>query len=418
MFCNSKNIFLSISLILCLVKPTDCMNASAVGGSRIRIGRVFEGNNITVINDQTYIDGVLQNDGGAEIFGSSSQSSWNCKSEDIKTYPLVNDSGISIENSNGDIDVLSHDGTNAILHITKLGATEGDLNNIYADVIVTDKSLQIITKYLNPAAKALINYQLLLPKINKYSCNFKTSSGDTSIKEIDAEVNATSMSGKINVEKVIGTTQAKTSSGDMKFKTITGRLTATTQSGSVEAKKIEGPAQFTSSSGDMDIDTVSQNTEAHTASGTLDIKNIAAILHAVSTSGDMDISNVASHFIGRSVSGRVKAGEIKGNSTIDTSSGDIISDTEGEFKGNSSSGNIKLHKKNINAPITIATSSGDIEICSGTFDAMLEAATRSGDLSSDFAMPVRKNRISAQVGNGGPRVSLRAASGDITLTQN
>lgn len=398
MFCRTINKIVSIVFILCLVKPTHCMNISSGGGKCIINGRVFVGNSICIVNNNMYIDGILQDGNSA---GCSSQSSWKKCTSQSKSIPVNNNSSIIIKNSIGDIDVLSHDDTDAYLLITRLGATEEDLRQVDADISQTAETLQIETKYLRPVVNALINYRLLLPKTNQFSCSFTNSSGDTSIKEITGEVDATSMSGNINLQEIHGVIQAKTSSGDMKFNTITGSVTATTLSGKMKAKKIDGTSQFTSSSGDMDIDTASRKTNIQTASGTLDVKNIAAILVAASSSGDMHISNVASDFNGRSASGTIRAVGIKGNSTLNTSSGDI-----------------KLYKNTINAPITIVTSSGDIEICSDTFDAMLEAETRSGALSSDFAVSVQKNRVSTQVGNGGPRVSLKTSSGDITLTQN
>lgn len=410
-------------LVLCLVKPTHCMNISSGGGSCIVNGRIFGGNSICIVNGQTYIDGVLQADDGV----GSTESSWGCRSDESKSFSVNTNSRIRIKNSIGGIDVLGHDGMNATLFINKLGATDEDLRHVVADISQTAETLEIETNYLKPVVRALIHYRLLLPKINKFSCSFTNSSGDTSIEEIDGDVYATSMSGKINAQRIIGVTQAKTSSGDMNLDTIKGSVIATTQSGKMKAKGIDGCAQFTSSSsGDMDIDTVSQLTHIKTASGTLEVKNIAATLVAFSSSGDMHISNVAGNFMGGSTSGRISAKGIKGNSAIDTSSGDITCDADEEFQGTSTSGNIKLFKTHfcgwchstINAPITITTSSGDIEICSDTFDARLVAETSSGDLSSDFALPVRKNSISTQVGNGGYSVSLKTSSGNITLTKN
>lgn len=84
----------------------------------------------------------------------------------------------------------------------------------------------------------------------------------------------------------------------------------------------------------------------------------------------------------------------------------------------------RIYSVSDNPQLDIETRSGDIEITGGPYQEVsiqgrIRSQNGSGDISTRYEIMVTgtfgRNRLHGKVNDGGPRIMLRTASGDITL---
>jgi lia operon protein LiaG len=165
----------------------------------------------------------------------------------------------------------------------------------------------------------------------------------------------------------------------------------------------------------------------HTSSGDVEIsdQNLSA-LFVETSSGDMRLSSIqAAELSTHSSSGDQTANGLRsGRAQFRSSSGDILAgNLQGGARAESSSGSITLRFRDFSSDVEVHSSSGDVELyLTGSAQFRLEARSSSGDI--DCAFPVtlsgagsemRRHRMTATVGEGTHRVSVKTSSGDITI---
>lgn len=161
-----------------------------------------------------------------------------------------------------------------------------------------------------------------------------------------------------------------------------------------------------------------------------------------STSGNIRIDTLdADRFDIRVTSGDTKAGEITGNGSIETTSGNVmidimngqadfstssgdttVKDWKGSGSAHCSSGNIRIAISESAGDMTIGTTSGNIDVQLGDKIAyQIEAACVSGDVRSDFPLTYKgddKNKAEGDVGtNPADSLSIKATSGNIRISE-
>jgi len=159
-----------------------------------------------------------------------------------------------------------------------------------------------------------------------------------------------------------------------------------------------------SSNGDLEVDGLTDDQRYRTASGDLLLREVGGTLSMEAHSGDIDITT---------------SGEADVN--LRTLSGDVElrAGTLRSFRVNTTSGDLKAAARLAGpGPFSIESVSGDVLIAPAG-DLRVELRTVSGDLHADVDGVVEhgRGRQSIVIGSGGPTLSVRSTSGDVTVVR-
>ena len=186
------------------------------------------------------------------------------------------------------------------------------------------------------------------------------------------------------------TIEVALSSGDVEVRNVNGTMTLETDFGSIEVDDTQGLVHAQSSSGDITLTDLSDagDTEVSTDFGTITIRNI----EAESLTAQTDSGTVS-----------VLSGEIDGSLDLESSFGDVSSDsvTAASYRLHSSSGDLTLHR--CSGTIDLNTDFGSIEVSECT-EAILALTTSSGDVT-----------FSGSLSDEGPH-RVESDFGDVQLT--
>ena len=133
--------------------------------------------------------------------------------------------------------------------------------------------------------------------------------------------------------------------------------------------------------------------------------------------------------------GRADVGTTNGSVTIEDASGDFnVSTTnggiqvdrfEGRLDAETTNGNIRLEELKFKDGISADTTNGSITLAIASpesLNANLLARTTNGHITVDFPVTLKnlgqsKHRVEAQIGQGGPEISLDTTNGSIKITK-
>lgn len=146
-------------------------------------------------------------------------------------------------------------------------------------------------------------------------------------------------------------------------------------------------------------------------------------------SGDISLEEVTGDIDAKSASGDVRVVNSSGDIDVATASGDVlVDDAEGLVSAKTASGDVKVNITNLsnaNGKMEFASASGDVDVrVPGNLGAQVDMATVSGDVHSDFSLNVEKREYGpgatarGSIGNGGMRISIKSASGDVSLRKS
>lgn len=178
-------------------------------------------------------------------------------------------------------------------------------------------------------------------------------------------------SGDQDVEGLKGDTNLQSGSGDMRLSQLTGTMHFNTGSGNVRAQHLSGPISSHTGSGDLEFDeTGTGDADLETGSGNIHLKGLIGGLHARAGSGDITID-----------------GELKDKWKIETGSG-----------------NVRLRLPSEAAfDVDLSTNSGDATV-NHPVVTTVQGKMREGHKS-----------VTGKVRGGGPQLSVRTGSGDVTV---
>ena len=154
-------------------------------------------------------------------------------------------------------------------------------------------------------------------------------------------------------------------------------------------------------------------------------------------SGDVFVGGIRSSTSLTTVSGRITATALDGEVGLRTVSGDIdVQGVDGTVRANAVSGDVTISggspdevtARSVSGELTLdfddvpdvdcTTVSGDVAVrLPADADVDFDAVTVSGRLESGFpdALEAGKRRLRGRIGDGGPRLSVRTSSGDVTV---
>lgn len=275
----------------------------------------------------------------------------------VDTYEGID--ALRIDVDAGDVAVTAEDREDVRVEATKEIAGENDRDTIELRTEQTDGTLELSVErtdvLIRLGPEPLLHLDVAVPE-------------GTTVEAIDTDSGAATLDGVSVTDDIT----LDTASGDVDFTDVTveGGLELNTASGEIrlEASTIQGPTEFDTASGDVIArrTTFDDDLEANTASGELQIEE--------STIG--------------------------GATTIDTASGDATLAT-------------------LSGPAEIETASGDVDlIVPADFDADLSVSTAGGDISVEGVSGTTtrtETELSTTLGDGGPEVTIDAASGDVRI---
>jgi DUF4097 and DUF4098 domain-containing protein YvlB len=309
-----------------------------------------------------------------------------------KSFDLVRDGRVTLQNVSGDIVVKSWKNKQVKIKAIHDGGPKKDLDKV-VHITQTSGNIRITTRgaesfRLFGSGRTYVYYELLVPD----STHFKveTTSGNVEIADFNGSLEVRTVSGDITIIGAKAGVKCRTISGDIYLERVTGDTELKTTSGGVSAKDIEGSFEAESVSGDMNLKKIMGDADLRTTSGEIEVHNLEGSFEVESVSGDIDVE----HFS--------KAEEIE----IETVSGDIS--LEGILLPNGS--------------YTLSSHSGDIKLeIPGNSNFELQTRTSSGDIDCDFKLRgfVISDRKSLQgiVGKGGSSLNVSTFSGDININK-
>jgi DUF4097 and DUF4098 domain-containing protein YvlB len=142
--------------------------------------------------------------------------------------------------------------------------------------------------------------------------------------------------------------------------------------------------------------------------------------------GDVDVTGQFASAELETTNGSVTAEGVKGALDVSTTNGGIkVARQEGRLRAETTNGNIRLERLTFKDGIRAETTNGSITLAVESpeqINATLLAETTNGRVNVDFPITLKGLRqsrrlIEAQIGQGGPEISLHTTNGSITLTK-
>lgn len=197
---------------------------------------------------------------------------------------------------------------------------------------------------------------------------------------------------------------ANVASGAQNIRDLRGPVKVHAASGSIRVEKIDRSADLTTASGTVTAGDVGSDVDVSSASGNVTVSNVKGDVHVKAMSGIINVSHPGGRVEGNSMSGEVEIHDAANDVIAHAMSGRVY--VEGN-PGAQGYWNLK-------------TASGGVQIsvpASANFHLSAEAV--SGEIRTDIPIVVEeqgKHSLRARVGNGGGRIEVRTASGEIRVS--
>ena len=197
---------------------------------------------------------------------------------------------------------------------------------------------------------------------------------------------------------------------------------ANVASGAQNISDLRGPVKVHAASGTIRVERIDRDAELSTASGSVTANDVGNDVQVSSASGNVTVSNVKGDVRVKAISGVIRVfhpgGRVEGN----TASGGVeIQDATNDVTAHAASGRVSVQgNPGAQGYWNLKTASGGVQISvppSANFH--LSAEAMSGEIRTDIPIVVEeqgKHSLRARMGNGGGRVEVHTASGEIRVT--
>lgn len=267
-------------------------------------------------------------------------------------YPLDPGAAVTVENSNGAIEISGWDQNAIDIDGSKYASSEERLHAIHIDIDHSAGSISIHTSFPHDwRGNGGARYVIRVPR------------------KADLQ-NIASSNGSIRVDLIDGPVRLKTSNGAIHASGIHGMLDAHTSNGSLDISDVTGGATLHTTNGSIRADVRKGGFEASTSNGTITARLMEADSHPVR----LESSN-----------GRI----------------DLTLDAAREVHADTSNSSITLRMPgSIGADLRAHTSNSSI---TSDFDVSVHGGTLS------------KHRLEGTIGSGGPLIDLGTSNGSIRI---
>ncbi len=320
------------------------------------------------------------------------------------TFTLPEEALLSIQNTNGDIDIQGHERKDVVVRATKrvkAGSREeaeewsekvnisidqrekglfievrmpqgwsGSLGSLLTRIFERKPSVRVDFEILSPpwveVSAASVSGDIFISSMGRHVL-VEVVSGDIEIMDVDANVSIDAVSGDIDLENIAGDVVIDAVSSDIEMADVDGNVTIDLTSGDVVGSGVGGACTIDGTSGDMTL------------------KDVHGDVRIDVTSGDIEVQ------------------QRRGDLWIDTSSGDVSVETvvqkDGRYRVDTASGQVTFR-----IPAT-SSCTVDLETSGGTIQAKLPMVIES----------VSRTRLRGTMEAGDAQIILSTSGGDIDL---
>lgn len=277
------------------------------------------------------------------------------KEEFHYSYPLTSGGTVSLENTNGSVEISGWDNNKVEISGTKFARSKMLLDQIKIETNASSGSIRIRTVRPADSHGGGARYTIQVPRRVLL---------DT----------ITTTNGSIKVEDVDGNARLKSSNGTIRTQKVRGEVDANTTNGAVEAMDLDGNANLHTTNGGIKVEAMHGSLNAITSNG-----SINAILEKPATNWPVKLHSSNGH-----IDLTIKNANIP----------DVRVDT--------SNSSITLHlPANVNARVHAVTSHSPV---SSDFN-----LTQGGSKSN--------TELEGTIGSGGPSVDLTSSNGSIKIVK-
>ena len=197
---------------------------------------------------------------------------------------------------------------------------------------------------------------------------------------------------------------------------------ASVASGAQNIRDLRGPVKVHAASGTIRVEKIDRDADLATASGSVTASDVGSDVQVSSASGNVTVSNVKGDVRVKAISGVIRVSHPGGRVEGNTASGEVeIQDAASDVTAHAASGRVYVGgNPGAQGYWNLTTASGGVQIsvpASANFHLSAEAV--SGEIRTDIPIVIEeqgKHSLRARVGNGGGRIEVHTASGEIRVT--
>jgi len=193
-------------------------------------------------------------------------------------------------------------------------------------------------------------------------------------------------------------------------------------SGAQNIRDLRGPVKVHAASGTIRVEKIDRDADVSTASGSVTANDVGNDVQVSSASGNVTVSNVKGDVRIKAISGVIHVSHPGGRVEGNTASGEVeIQDAANDVTAHAASGRVYVQgNPGAQGYWNLKTASGGVQISvPGSANFHLTAEAVSGEIRTDIPIVVEeqgKHSLRARVGNGGGRIEVHTASGEIRIT--
>ncbi|HKD50439.1 MAG TPA: DUF4097 family beta strand repeat-containing protein [Candidatus Acidoferrum sp.] len=193
-------------------------------------------------------------------------------------------------------------------------------------------------------------------------------------------------------------------------------------SGAQNISDLRGPVKVHAASGTIRVEKIDRDADISTASGSVTANDVGNDVQVSSASGNVTVSNVKGDVRVKAISGVIRVSHPGGRVEGNTASGEVeIQGAANDVTAHAASGRVSVQgNPGAQGYWNLKTASGGVQISvppSANFHLSAEAV--SGEIRTDIPIVVEeqgKHSLRARMGNGGGRIEVRTASGEIRVS--
>lgn len=330
-----------------------------------------------------------------DIHGNSIFGGVRYRSEVRETFMRDNISGsynikeLKIRNSFGDIKVLPADSNSIKVEAeVRVKSNDDGKARAYAKDAVQIKegeTTEISPKYPSDEEKgdysiAEIDFTIYVPK--QANVNAESSFGDVNVEGIGGNCVIETKNGEVKALDIGGNAIVDNSFGDIEVRRVKGNAEITDKNGEIIAEEIAGGAFIENHFGDIDAVKVGGDLKVINNNGRITVRGIGGKAEITGSFGDVNVEEIGGDIVIENKNGRIEADEVKGSARIQNSFGDIYYDSDRIDNGNITA-RTKFGDINCDKPLEISKSGQETTAKGklGTGQYTIELITNNGNIN-------------------------------------
>jgi DUF4097 and DUF4098 domain-containing protein YvlB len=274
----------------------------------------------------------------------------------------------------------------------------------------------------------LPEFEIAAPRIVQH-CYVTTAGGALTFRNLDADIEAATLGGRIHADAISGALIARTGGGDIRIGAVRGLLRCVTGGGPIHVQRAGAESWLDTAGGEIFIAEAAGPVHASTGAGNIEVGRAGASVSARSSGGFIKVLEAAGMVDVESAGGGIQVGASSGVRCESVGGGIRLHGVSGELHVSTAIGSILAELLRGVEKSYISTGSGDITIfipsnLAVTVQAHNHSPGRVGRIVSDFPevrvqseAATTRGRIvaSGAINGGGPVLTIAAADGTIFL---